>query len=56
MAKAKGIADVAKEKCGVLDGAEKSACLSAAEATFEASKAKAIAERDAVLVTAAHNR
>lgn len=51
---ATGIRDVAKEKCGVLDGAEKTACLSAADATFAASKAKAIADRDAALVAVAH--
>ena len=51
---ATGIRDVAKEKCGVLDGAEETACLSAADATFAASKAKAIADRDATLVAVAH--
>jgi hypothetical protein len=54
--KAKGIADVAAEKCGILSGVEKNACLSAAEATFEASKAQATAERDAALVAAADAR
>lgn len=51
---ATGIRDVAREKCGVLSGAEETACLSAADATFAASKAKAIADRDAALVAVAH--
>lgn len=52
IAKAKGIEDVAKQKCGVLGGAEKNACLSTAAATYEASKADATAKRDAALVAA----
>jgi len=53
---AEGIADVASQKCGMLMGVEKKACFSTAEATFEASKAKATAERDAALVAAADNQ
>jgi len=53
---AEGIADVESEKCGMLMGAEKKACFSAAEAAFEASKAEATTERDAALVAAADNQ
>lgn len=53
IAKAQGIEDVAGEKCDVLDGAEKTACLSAAAATYAASEAKAIADRDAALLASA---
>jgi len=56
MAEAEGIENIASEKCGVLSGVEKNACLSAAEATFEAAKARAIAERDAALVAASRNQ
>lgn len=52
MTEARGIEDVAKMKCGVLGGAEKNACLSAAAATYAASEAAAIADRDAALVAA----
>jgi len=52
---AKGIEDIAKQKCGVLAGAEKNACLSTAAATYAASEADATARRDAALVAAAHN-
>ncbi len=53
IAEAKGIEDIATEKCGALSGAEKTACLSAAASTYAASEAKATAERDATLVVAA---
>ena len=53
IAEAKGIEEIEKKKCGVLGGAEKTACMSKAAATFAASEAAAKAERDAALVVAA---
>lgn len=51
---AKGRYDVAKSKCGLFDGVEKTACLSTADATLAANQADATAVRDAALVSAEH--
>jgi len=51
---ARGRNDVAKSKCGLLDGVEKTACISTADATLAANQADATAIRDAALVNAAH--
>lgn len=55
IAQISGRADVARQACGAMTGVEKDACLSNAEATFEAEKAAAIAQRDEVLVAAEHH-
>lgn len=52
IAEAKGAYDIGTEKCGVLGGVEKNACLSTADAAFKAEEAIAIANRDASLVAA----
>lgn len=43
---------IATEKCGMLKGAEKTACLSTADAALAADQAIATANRDAILVQA----
>lgn len=52
MAEIEGRHNIATEKCGVLKGVEKDSCVSTADAAFEADKAIAIANRDAILVQA----
>ena len=54
-AEAKGGYDVAKEKCDALNGVDKTACLSTADATLAANQAEATAIRDAALVSAEHH-
>lgn len=51
-AEAEGRQSIAREKCGVLEGAEKDACLSSADALLASDQASAIAARDAILVEA----
>jgi len=55
MAEAKGRHNIETKKCGVLKDVEKTACLSAADATLAAEKATATANRDAHLVAADHH-
>jgi light-regulated signal transduction histidine kinase (bacteriophytochrome) len=52
IAEAEGRHAIEIEKCGALEDVSKKACLSTANATFEADKAAATAKRDAALVEA----
>ena len=52
---AKGGYDVAKAKCGALNGVDETACVSTADATLATNQAKATAIRDAALVNAEHH-
>lgn len=52
IAKAEGRHDIATEKCGALSGVDKTACISAADASFAAEQADATARRDQTLVQA----
>jgi vacuolar-type H+-ATPase subunit H len=52
IAEAEGRHAIEIEKCGALEDVSKDACLSTADATFEADKAAATAKRDAALVQA----
>jgi len=53
---AKGRYNIGTEKCGILGGVEKKACISKADATLKADEALAIANRDAALVAAKNTR
>lgn len=55
MAAAEGSHRIAVEKCGLLTGVDKNACLSTADAAFTADKASIIAQRDMTLVQAEHH-
>ncbi|MDZ4729886.1 MAG: hypothetical protein SH820_08095 [Xanthomonadales bacterium] len=52
LAEMEGQHRIAIEKCDALKDVEKDSCVSTADATFEADKARAIANRDAILVQA----